>query len=110
MTVLYDILGHEGSTLWISAQKNNFNYVKQVSHSRLGLKTLFSHGLKYADFIEASTTWFSKDLPDFMQEYQYGKFIIWFNGFILENTDLYMKKGLKTKHYDTRRCKMNQTA
>ena len=55
-----DILGNEGTMLQISAQTNNSSYVKQILLSQLGLKTLISHGLNYAECTEASTVWFSE--------------------------------------------------
>ena len=48
-----DILGYEGFTYQISAQKNNPTYVKQTYHPKLGSETLVSHDLEYAEIYEA---------------------------------------------------------
>ena len=43
------ILGHEGPMLQISAQTNEFSYVKQFLLPQLGLKTLIPQDLEYAE-------------------------------------------------------------
>ena len=53
MEVFYFILGREGLPYQISGQKNDPIYIKQFLQSQLGLKTLISHYLMYAEVSEA---------------------------------------------------------
>ena len=53
MDVGYVILYRVGLSCQISGQKNDPIYIKQFLHSRLGLKTLISHDLVYAEVSEA---------------------------------------------------------
>ena len=50
MAIGYFILGHLGLPCQISNQTENPIYIKHFLQSRLGLKTLIPHDLKYAEF------------------------------------------------------------